>query len=104
MAVYVDDMKAKLGRMVMCHMIADTRDELLAMADRIGVARKWIQRRGTCNEHFDISLGARAKAVAAGAQEVTMQDLARKCLAKRPTMPLAGIGMPIPDAKARLGR
>jgi hypothetical protein len=28
---------------MMCHMWADTLDELMAMADRIGVARRWIQ-------------------------------------------------------------
>ena len=43
MAVYVDNMQAQFGRMKMCHMIADSTEELLAMADRIGVARKWIQ-------------------------------------------------------------
>jgi uncharacterized protein DUF4031 len=44
MSVYVDDMEAGFGRMVMCHMWADTLDELLAMVDAIGVQRKWLQR------------------------------------------------------------
>lgn len=44
MSVYVDDMEAGFGRMVMCHMWADTLDELLEMVDAIGVQRKWLQR------------------------------------------------------------
>lgn len=75
MAVYVDNMKASYGRMKMCHMMADTTDELLEMADRIGVKRRWIQYAGTVREHFDISMTKRAEAVKAGAIEVTMRDL-----------------------------
>lgn len=76
MAVYVDDMRAKFGRMVMCHMFADSTAELLAMADKIGVARKWLQRGGTYREHFDIALSKRALAVAAGANEITRHQVA----------------------------
>ena len=78
MAVYVDDMEAPFGRMVMCHMAADSTEELLAMADRIGVARKWIQHPGTDREHFDICLSRRALAVAAGAIETTARELCRR--------------------------
>ena len=39
----------------MCHMFADTREELIAMAEAIEVNPKWIQKRGTVYEHFDIS-------------------------------------------------
>ncbi|WP_139804442.1 DUF4031 domain-containing protein [Pseudomonas aeruginosa] len=68
MAVYVDDMNATFGRMKMCHMLADTTEELLAMADKIGVQRKWIQHAGTIKEHFDICLSKKSAALAAGAQ------------------------------------
>lgn len=72
MAVYVDDMYAPFGRMKMCHMMADTTEELMAMADRIGVDRKWIQDRGhPWHEHFDISMSKRALAVQHGATEVS---------------------------------
>ncbi len=49
-------------------MWADGIDELLAMADRIGVQRKWLQQPPKASwVHFDISLGMKAKAIEAGA-------------------------------------
>src|ERR1051326_2420489 len=83
MAVYVDDMRANYGRMVMCHMVADTSAELLAMADRIGVARRWLQDPGTLREHFDIALSKRSQAIANGAVPVTMKELSKILRAKR---------------------
>lgn len=83
MAVYVDDMRASYGRMIMCHMAADTTDELLEMVDRIGVDRKWIQKPGTWQEHFDIALSKRELALRFGALEVTRKDLVRRLMAKR---------------------
>jgi hypothetical protein len=82
-SVYVDDMRAPFGRMLMCHMTADTTEELLSMADRIGVARKWIQHAGTWKEHFDIALSKRALAVKFGAIEETQRDAALRCVARR---------------------
>ena len=76
MTVFVDDMRAGFinprgsRRLVMCHMIADSTEELLAMADKIGVQRKWIQHASTAREHFDICRTKRALAVAAGAREI----------------------------------
>ena len=81
--VYVDNMRAKYGRMIMCHMIADTKEELLEMADKIGVQRKWIQSEGSEYEHFDVCLSARAKAVALGAKEITWRELGEMCLKRR---------------------
>lgn len=83
MAVYVDDMRARYGRMVMCHMLADTDDELHAMADRIGIARRWHQKAGTPHSHYDICRSKRAKAVAAGALEIGRQQLAELLQRKR---------------------
>lgn len=82
MSVYVDDMRAPFGRLIMCHMIADSTKELLAMADRIGVARKWIQKEGTPREHFDIALSKRALAVKAGAIEITWAETAHRLRAR----------------------
>ena len=87
MTVYVDDMyrypMGRYGRMKMSHMTADTTDELLAMADRIGVARRWLQNPGEPGEHFDISLTKRALAVEHGAVEETIRDTARRAGRRR---------------------
>lgn len=71
MTVYVDNMRAAYGRMVMCHMIADSEGELHEMADKIGVARKWYQKN-----HYDICLTKRRLAVQHGAIEITMRQAA----------------------------
>lgn len=87
MTVYVDDMHltdmGRLGRMKMCHMLADSTDELLDMARRIGVNTRWIQKAGTEREHFDIATSKRALAVAAGAIEITMKQAAAMCAHRR---------------------
>lgn len=88
--VIVDDMKAPFGRMVMCHMMADTSEELLQMADKIGVDRKWIQRPGQLGEHFDICKSKRALAIANGAQEVTTQGVMDLMRRKREADPTKG--------------
>jgi hypothetical protein len=74
--VYVDDFNAKYRGMIMCHMIADTTEELLGMVDKIGVQRKWIQDAGTPYEHFDICLTKKKKAIEFGAKEVNRREMA----------------------------
>jgi hypothetical protein len=72
--VYVDDMRADFGRMVMCHMVADTDEELHTMADKIGVARKWHQKPGTARSHYDIALSKKALALHFGAKQITWKQ------------------------------
>lgn len=80
MTVYVDDMylypMGQFGRMKMSHMMADTTEELLAMAHLVSVSKRWIQSPGTYAEHFDISKSKRDIAVANGAIEITMREMA----------------------------
>jgi hypothetical protein len=83
MSVYVDDARHRFARMVMCHMIADSTAELLAMADRIGLDRRWIQKAGTYQKHFDVSLTRRALAVKSGAVEISQRALGGMLLARR---------------------
>lgn len=55
----------------MCHMIADTLDELHMMADKIGMERRWFQAPPKASHpHYDIPENKRAKALAHGAIEV----------------------------------
>lgn len=80
MSVYVDEPIHAFGRtMLMCHMIADTADELHAMADRIGVDRRWYQGPGKASHpHYDVAKRKRAFAVQCGAVEMTRRELALK--------------------------
>ncbi len=75
MSVYVDNQRAAFGRMKMSHLMADTTEELLAMVDRIGVQRKWIQAAGTPREHFDIAAVKRELAIVHGAIPVSSRFL-----------------------------
>ena len=75
--VYVDDFNHPYKGMLMCHMIADTQEELLSMVDKIGVQKKWIQNQGTPKEHFDICKTKKQKAIANGAIEVPFRKMAR---------------------------
>lgn len=57
----------------MCHMVADTPEELLAMVERIGVEPRWFQHKASV-PHFDVALSKRALAVAAGAIELERRE------------------------------
>jgi len=85
MSVYVDDMCREFGRMKMCHMVADSVDELHAMADKIGVQRKWFQNKGI--PHYDICLSKISLALSCGAIKVSQRELvqiARKAKKETP--------------------
>lgn len=64
--------------MKMSHMIADTEEELHAMAARIGVAHKWYQ-----GDHYDIAKSKREIAIAAGARPISMRQLANMACNRR---------------------
>ncbi len=81
MAVYVDPLREHPpfhGWTTWCHMIADTEEELHAMAERIGMRREWYQ-----GDHYDLRPDARERALAAGALEMSMREMARRVGAER---------------------
>ena len=68
MTVYVDNANIPYRGMIMSHLWADTLPELLAMVDRIGVQRRWLQQPPKASWlHFDISHGKKQLAIRAGA-------------------------------------
>ena len=83
MPVYVDNARLPYRKMIMCHMVADTHEELVEMADLIGVNRRWIQKEGTYAEHFDICLVKRNKAIKNGATVIDSRQLASILKRKR---------------------
>lgn len=83
MSVYVDNPRVPFGRMKMCHMMADTTNELLAMAKALGLEAHWIQNAGTPREHFDVCLAKRRIAIERGAKAVSSRDLVDVIRAKR---------------------
>ena len=70
MTVYVDDMQmpAKVGRSQAnwSHMMADSREELVAFALQLGLRAAWLQDKRS-GVHFDVTDTVRVKAIRAGA-------------------------------------
>lgn len=68
MTVYVDDVRHSFRNMIMCHMWADSDQELWLFAKDLGLKYEWIQVPPKASwTHFDISLTVKVKALAAGA-------------------------------------
>lgn len=86
MSVYVDNGRKRYRGLLMCHMVADTDEELHAMADVLGIDRKHHQCAGTEKSHYDICQEKRAIAVKHGATEVSQKDVVRIVQARRATV------------------
>lgn len=111
MTVYVDQItdyggsvKGYVGKVSQkwCHMTADSIEELHAMADRIGMRRAWFQPGGWLHLcHYDLTLGKRAAAVAAGAVEVQAMAHMRRLMAEgRDQVAVPGIPVSVPAPAA----
>ena len=99
MSVYIDRVSIAFRGMSMCHMIADTLDELHAMADRIGLQRRWFQQPPKASfPHYDIAQGKRALAVQNGATDCDRNTFVAHLRRLRPVYGVYGPGNPAPTA------
>jgi hypothetical protein len=76
MSVYVDRYFADFGRMKMSHMIADSLEELHAMAVRLGI-RRWFQGKASF-PHYDVCKAKREQAIAFGAVPLEKREFVFK--------------------------
>lgn len=75
MSVYVDDMRRPAvpagyrgrGTPRWSHLLADTHDELMAFAGRLGLSPTWLQHPQRPTEHFDVTDTVRREALRLGA-------------------------------------
>ena len=78
MTCYVDTVRsyptAGLRFTEFCHLLADTRDELHDLADRLQVPRRFFQDH-PWRWHYDLPSHLRAQAVTLGAVEVDMHQV-----------------------------
>jgi hypothetical protein len=78
LATYVDTPRsypeAGLRFSEFCHLLADSRDELHALADQLGVPRRFFQDH-PWRWHYDLPAHRRPDAIELGAVEVTMHEV-----------------------------
>ena len=80
MSVYVDSMRKagspKYDRM--CCMIADTPNELEAMAVKLELKKSWKHNDLDGLDYYNLTAGKRTKAIMLGAISITTQQMAAK--------------------------
>jgi hypothetical protein len=60
------------------NLAADGLDELHAMADRLGLQRRWMHNHPGI-PHYDVPADKKLEAIRLGAQEVSARELVRRC-------------------------
>jgi hypothetical protein len=79
MSVYVDDMRRPArppgyrgpGTPRWSHLVADSHEELIRFARRLGLNLTWIQHQGAVIEHFDVTETVRKHALRLGALPIS---------------------------------
>lgn len=83
MSVYVDCERNHYRHMIMSHMVADSVDELHAMAQRLGLKRQWFQISRNGMPHYDICQTKRQVAITLGAVEIDRRKMVQLMKAHR---------------------
>ncbi|MDP9022269.1 MAG: DUF4031 domain-containing protein [Actinomycetota bacterium] len=100
MTVYVDDVRdygtrvgARLRRVgtEWCHLTADSRQELHAFAQQLGVRRSWFQD-DPVTWHYDLTPQQRTRAVRLGASELSRREMGRLIAERRAEVAETGRG------------
>jgi hypothetical protein len=81
MTVYVDGMVHHGSRGRWCHMWSENLDELHAMADKIGLKRRWFQNH-PLHPHYDLVMSKRRLAIQNGAVACSEREMGRMILEK----------------------
>lgn len=76
MATYVDNSNNPRGRHRVCHLFADTTEELIQIGKKLGLNERWVSMRGTHLECFDLWRSKRTKAIKHGAISITRERVA----------------------------
>jgi len=77
MAVYIDNLRDYGWRHgPSCHLIADSLEELIEFAVRLGMKKEWFQPKSS--PHFDLNAEGRKTAVENGAIELSQRDFVAK--------------------------
>ena len=69
--------------MSMSHLLADSTEELEAIAAELGLKAEWMQHRGEPSEHYDVSQSVKRRALKLGAVQVKPRDLVAIIRARR---------------------
>lgn len=64
------------------HLSADTLEELVAFATRLGLKERWIQVSANGIVHFDLTKGMREKAIRLGAESVDVREFLYRAVRK----------------------
>jgi hypothetical protein len=92
MACYVDAVRSYPGSGLrftrFCHLLADTREELHAMADALGIPPRFFQDH-PWRWHHDLPEHLRERAVELGAREVTLREVGSLLKARRAEIGIA---------------